>query len=262
MTTALLDGDIISFRAAAVLKDDDSWDAEPGKRIPLTEDEAIRTAKITVENWQYAAGCARSIICLTGAENFRYRVLSTYKSNRSDKPPPATLAAVKAALGAMPNARLVEGLEADDLMGIMLTNGRYPDAVCVTNDKDLRTVPGRHLNPIPKPGAKANPILTVTESEALVWWLTQTLIGDKVDGYSGCPGIGPVNAAKLLTGRQAVDALWPKVVAAFVSKGLTGSDALVQARVARILHASDYDRIGKRIGLWSPSGPEWIPLVP
>lgn len=259
MATALLDGDIIAYRAASVLKVN-AWD--PTQKDPLSEAEAIGTAKTTAENWQYAAGCDQSIICLTGTENFRYRVLPTYKSNRSGKPPPDTLAAVKAALGAMPNARLVEGLEADDLMGIMLTNGRYPDAVCVTLDKDLRTIPGRHLNPIPKPGAKANPILTVTAADGLVWWLTQTLIGDKVDGYVGCPGIGPVNAALILKGTPTVQALWPKVVAAFVGKGLTEADALVQARVARILHASDYDRVEKRIGLWSPTSPHWIPLVP
>lgn len=261
MTTAFLDGDIICYRAASVLKENDGW-SDDDTRVPLSEAEAIRTAMTTAENWQFAAGCDEAIICLTGRENFRRRVLSTYKANRSDKPPPATLAAVKDALGKLPNARLVEGLEADDLMGILLTNGRYPDGVCVTLDKDLRTIPGRHLNPVRKEGGPVPKVITVTPEEGLVWWLTQALTGDKVDGYSGCPGIGPKKAEAILAGTPSVQALWPKVVSAFVKAGLTEADALAQARVARILHASDYDRIGKRIGLWSPSGPEWIPLVP
>jgi DNA polymerase-1 len=42
------------------------------------------------------------------------------------------------------------------------------------------------------------------------------------------------------------------VVAAFESKGLTEEDALVQARVARICRASDYDFKTKEVKLWNP----------
>ena len=42
-------------------------------------------------------------------------------------------------------------------------------------------------------------------------------------------------------------------MAAFEKKGLTESDALVQARVARILRASDYDFAAKKPILWSVS---------
>jgi len=45
--------------------------------------------------------------------------------------------------------------------------------------------------------------------------------------------------------------MWPVVVAAFEKQGLTEDDALVQARLARILRPNDYD--GESITLWQPT---------
>jgi len=42
-------------------------------------------------------------------------------------------------------------------------------------------------------------------------------------------------------------------VAAFESRGLTEEDALIQARVARILRADDYDFKESQPILWSPA---------
>ena len=56
-----------------------------------------------------------------------------------------------------------------------------------------------------------------------------------------------VTAEKLLDTNGAT---WGAVLAAYVDKGYTEDDALVQARVARILREGDYsDRV---INLWSP----------
>ena len=256
MPTALLDGDIIAYRASAVLTED-PWDTD-GPKVPLSEQEAIRVAKLLAITWMELAGCDKSIICLTGKNNFRKRILPSYKENRKGTLPPASLKAVKAALLNIPGARLVEGLEADDLMGIMLTNGRYPEAVCVTIDKDLRTVPGRHLNPVSKTGVVPEVVVTTAE-EGMRWWLTQALTGDKVDGYSGLPGTGPVKAEKILRG-VPMGSLWDAVRGAFLAQGLTEEDALTQARVARILQAEDYDKVSKEILLWHPAAPVRIPL--
>ncbi len=253
MTVALLDGDIIAYRAASVLVDD-CFDDQGGKS-PLAESEAIHAAHLMVQSWRDAAGCDRAMIFLTGQDNFRTRILPTYTLNRKVVTPPATLAAVKASLLAGPSAYLVEGLEADDLMGICLTNGRYPGAVCVTVDKDLRTVPGRHFNPV----KKGEVVGVTTPEQGRFWWLTQTLTGDKVDGYSGCPAVGPVKASKILSAVPYAK-LWDAVRDTFLACGLTEKDALVQARVARILHASDYDRESKEILLWHPTTPVRIPL--
>ena len=50
-------------------------------------------------------------------------------------------------------------------------------------------------------------------------------------------------------------ALWAVVLAAYEKAGLTEADALAQARVARILRASDYDFKQKKVKLWNPPKP-------
>ena len=81
----------------------------------------------------------------------------------------------------------------------------------------------------------------------------QVLTGDATDGYPGLPGLGPVGAEKVLLGRDLLDELkcWEAIVAAYVKKGLTEADALVQARMARILRAEDYSAY-KGVKLWEP----------
>ena len=88
---------------------------------------------------------------------------------------------------------------------------------------------------------------TITEDEANYFHLYQTLIGDTADNYKGCPGIGPVTAHRLLS----VSPTWATVKDAFALKGLSEDDALLQARIARILRATDVDANYKPI-LWKP----------
>jgi DNA polymerase-1 len=92
----------------------------------------------------------------------------------------------------------------------------------------------------------------VSEDEADYWHLFQTLTGDQTDGYSGCPGIGPKKAEAILQHPDNQDDLWGVVVRTFVKAGLNEDEALVQARVARILRASDYDFEKKEPILWTP----------
>ena len=72
-----------------------------------------------------------------------------------------------------------------------------------------------------------------------------------VDGFKGLPGVGPVAATKILMGLKRVQ-LWPAVVAAYEEKGLTEEDALVQARVSRILRTTDFNFKSKSVKLWTP----------
>jgi DNA polymerase-1 len=91
------------------------------------------------------------------------------------------------------------------------------------------------------------------EGEADYWHMFQTLTGDAVDGYKGCPGMGPVGAQKLLSDGMAMeDGMWPMVVKAYEKKNLTEEDALRNARLARILRWDDWDRKKKEPILWTP----------
>jgi len=68
--------------------------------------------------------------------------------------------------------------------------------------------------------------------EGAKWHLIQTLAGDQTDGYSGVPGIGIKRAVALF---EEDGYTWKTVVKAFEDKDLTEDDALMNARLARIL---------------------------
>ena len=114
----------------------------------------------------------------------------------------------------------------------------------VTIDKDLKTIPGLHFDP----GNPDDGIYEVTQEQADYNHLFQSLTGDLVDGYKGCPGVGPVKAARILE----KDPCWASVVAAYNEKGISEEDALVQARVARILRWGEYNMEKKETRLWNP----------
>jgi len=137
------------------------------------------------------------------------------------------------------------GLEGDDILGILATHPKAirGQKIIVSIDKDMKTIPGYVWNP----DKDDEPIFYSTE-EADYWHLYQTLTGDTTDGYPGLPGCGPKGAEKVLE-----DPSWEAVVAAYEKKGLTEEDALVQARCARILRATDYDYAKKEVKLWCPA---------
>ena len=84
----------------------------------------------------------------------------------------------------------------------------------------------------------------------------QTLTGDPTDGYKGCPSVGKVTAEKILTPhKNNYKKMWEAVVETYKSKGLSSKVALLEARMARIVRASDYNFKTKQPILWSP--PVW-----
>jgi len=256
VTVALIDGDIAAFRAAAACsKTFDFGDGVIGQKNDFagSADAAIST----IDTWARLAKCKDVLVCFTGTHNFRRNVLPSYKANRT-KGKPATFQHTVEAVHERFETRMVDGLEADDLLGILLTTpGKYDDAVCCTIDKDLRTVAGRHFNPL-----KETKPVTIPQSYGDWFWMVQTLKGDAVDGYTGLPGCGEKTAEKILGSPGApVEALWRFVLKAYRDKKLTETDALIQARVARILRRCDYDKQTKEVLLWHPSKTERLSLA-
>jgi DNA polymerase-1 len=132
-------------------------------------------------------------------------------------------------------------------MGILATcDGMDDDRVIVSCDKDLMTVPGLHYNP----RAAARSVIAVSERDADYNHLRQTLTGDTCDGYPGCPGIGSEKVKRVLWGEPRQ--WWGQVVMAFRARGLSEADALLQARLARICRAADYDLAERRVIAWTP----------
>ena len=133
-------------------------------------------------------------------------------------------------------------LEADDVLGIVATNGSIDDFVLVSPDKDMQQIPVRLYD------LKTEYTQTPEAAELKLW--EQTLCGDSTDGYKGCPGIGPKKAGIILD--KAKGDYWPAVVKAFKEAGQTEADALRNLRLARILQASDYDATTQKPILYTP----------
>jgi DNA polymerase-1 len=89
----------------------------------------------------------------------------------------------------------------------------------------------------------------IAENEANYAHMMQTLCGDSTDGYSGCPGVGPKKAEAILANGHT----WDLVLDAFRKAGLSEDEALVQARVARILRHHEFDQRTSEVKLWTPA---------
>ncbi len=187
------------------------------------------------------------IFCLSGPKNFRKSVDPSYKANRKTTRKPLLYPRIKEYLTENYDIACEEYLEADDLCGIFATHPDLQGAtIIVSDDKDMFTVPGVTF--------RLGAVVDVSPEDAKRNLFIQTLTGDVTDGYSGCPGCGPVKADKALPENPE----WADVVKVFEKAGLTEADALRNARLARILHHADYDFTSKQISLWEPetNGPE------
>ena len=76
-----------------------------------------------------------------------------------------------------------------------------------------------------------------------------TRAGDPADGYKGAKGVGIIGAKKLL---DKDGYKWDTVLAAYEKAGQTEEDALLNARLAYILHDKDFNEETKEITLWTP----------
>ena len=180
--------------------------------------------------------------------NWRKEVMPTYKANRSHAKP-KVFYQLREHVESTYDARWFPGLEGDDVLGLYSTGTSVPGKkIVVSIDKDLQTIPGYLYDPNkPERGVRL-----ISEFEADEYHLMQTLTGDAVDGYSGCPGVGPKRAAQLLVLSMSQEERWKTVVRAYKAKGLDESHALINARVARILRRGEYDKETYRVTLWTP----------
>lgn len=249
--TLLIDCDIFAYIASSATEGVFRFngpDEEPA--VDENLEECLEIAKRDIEAVAKKLQATRIVVCLTDERNFRSDVFPAYKQNRAGVRKPSTLRAAKDFYARTYECYQRPGLEADDCMGILSTHKSLipGEKVIVSSDKDLQGIPGLLFNP-----RKDKKIRKVGPIVADRYFFSQVLTGDPTDGYPGCPGIGPKSpyVARLRSCRT-VKQMWDVVVEGFASKGLTADDALVQARCARILRASDWDFERKAPRLWSP----------
>ena len=201
----LIDGDIFVFRCAAAAENEDVGIAK--YYIDQLLDNVVEALKAT--EFQFF---------LTGENNFRYQVYPEYKANRIGQPVPRHKQALKEYLINKYNATVSEGCEADDLIGIAQCSETARNRTCIVSlDKDLLMIPGEHYSweisggTGEKRWTKGAVHQDIDPTQALRWFYTQLLIGDTTDNIKGCPGIGPVKAAKILNGLETEEELFEAV---------------------------------------------------
>ena len=179
------------------------------------------------------------ILFFSDSKNFRKKIQADYKGHRNRKKP----CGYKRVINKLKEAYeviIMPTLEADDSMGIYST--KNPGNIICSPDKDMRQIPGKLYN-------MAESTL-ISEEDGAKWHLIQSMAGDQTDGYGGVPGIG-IKRAETLFNEHGYT--WKTVVQAFEDKGLTEEEALVNARLARILTVNDYDFIKRQPIPWTPT---------
>jgi len=239
--TLLVDADLYLFMAASAVEIETQWGAWEWT-LTANLQEAAAKFDNAVDSLMDELKGTDVIMALTDDVNWRKDVLPTYKHNRVGKRKPTCYKALRDYCAEKYRTFQRPTLEGDDVLGILATSKKLVkgDRIVCSADKDFKTIPGQLWN--------GKELRTVTEAEADYAHLIQTLTGDATDGYSGCPGIGPVKAEKALAETPG----WAGVVATYGNAGLSEEAALQQARVARICRVSDYDFKKKEVRLWAP----------
>lgn len=234
--TLLVDGDIVAYKAATVAETPIDW-GDGFWTLHAFEQEVTQNMVSFMAEIKEQSGCNKIITCLSGDKLYRKEVAPYYKQNRKGTRKPMLLNFAKKYLDENFNGKTEDRLEADDLLGILGSADK--NTVIWSIDKDLLTIPAYHL--------LDGKVVEVDEEEADYWFLYQTLVGDAVDNYKGCPSVGAKTADKIL---QDNGATWQTVVDAFAAKGLGEEVAIENARLARILRDGEYNFKTKKVKLW------------
>ncbi len=273
MTTLLIDADIIVYRAACAVETKTDWgdgevtyDANYSMGVAYLEDH--------IDDLVVKFPGADMVFCFSSKNNFRNHIYPSYKHNRKDSHRPLLLKKLREYIEERYACESWKYLEADDVLGIMATtpdgeDGIEGERIIVTIDKDLYQIPVDVYNFVTDETSYAD------ERDGFRLHMMQTLTGDSVDGYPGCPGVGQKGAVDILNSPHKMESyehtfvrgrregateirwrqgdpctIWEAIVSRFEQKGLTEEDALIQARLAKILQYDDYPN--KQIKLWEP----------
>jgi hypothetical protein len=147
---------------------------------------------------------------LTGKGNFRDSIAVTvpYKGQRvSEKP--VHLQALRDHLVNSWGFEVVNGIEADDAVGIAAYAVPEDESIMVHIDKDLNQFRGWHYN------YRKKEKYYVSEFEGLTAFYTQILTGDRIDNIIGLKGIGPVKAKRILEECTNENELYQAVLKAY-----------------------------------------------
>jgi 5'-3' exonuclease len=285
--TLLIDGDVLCYRIGLSAEEIVNW-ADEGEdeiiSVWANADQTRERFKSAIYSLKTQFNADWAVLCVTlDKENFRKEILPTYKENRNSSRKPIMLSALRKFcvehFGALTHPRL----EADDILGILATGGKFGsgdsfedgsklgEMIIVSADKDLLGLPGKHYR------LDNGPVLVQSEEAAAQWHAMQAISGDVTDNYSGCPGVGKRRAEAAVSAglawvpyehtfqsgkrkgqtetrweQRPTKDLWEIVKSHYLRAGLSEQAALVQARCAWMLRADNWNNDTQEITLWTP----------
>ena len=236
----LIDADFIVYKSCAAAETEIDWGDDVIMVTSRFSDamQAVEREIRKLKNF-FMWDVPEVILFFSDSTNFRKKILADYKGHRNRKKP----CGYKRVINKLKDTYeviIMPTLEADDAMGIYATKNTG-NTIC-SPDKDMRQIPGNLYD--------MENFTLIEKDEGAKWHLIQALAGDQTDGYAGCPGIGVKRATTLF---ESKGYSWKTVVETFEEKGLAEEDALLNARLARILTVNDYDFTNKRPIPWTPS---------
>lgn len=158
---------------------------------------ALHSVKKLINKCMKGAKADSYIIFLTGKGNFREEraTLLPYKGNRKSEKP-EHYQAIRDYLVDKHGAIVIDGAEADDALGIFLTEeDTGVEKIIATLDKDLNGVPGEHYN------WKKDELYDVSLEEADHFFCQQLLTGDPTDNIPGLYKVSGQKATKKIKDR-------------------------------------------------------------
>lgn len=245
----LIDADYLAYKSCAACEDEVDF----GDDVIVVTSRFSQVLDMFQRELMSIAECMGMfddfILFFSSPTNFRKKIYPDYKGHRNRKKP----CGYKRLLnwcGDNYITIMVDGLEADDALGVYATDPIELEAghILVSPDKDMRQIPGQLFD-------LTNPVTEITKEEGDRWHLIQTMSGDQTDGYAGVPGIGIKRAAALLDSKGCS---WDTVLDTFLDKEMTEEDALRNARLAKILQYNDFDHENNVPILWTPSSSDGV----
>ena len=235
----LIDADFIVYKSCAAAETEIDWGNDV---IMVTSkfSDAMNATQREIEKLKtiFMWDVPEVILFFSDSVNFRKKILPSYKGHRNRKKPCGYKRVINK-LKEHNDVIIMPTLEADDAMGIYAT--KNPGATICSPDKDMRQIPGNLYD--------MENFTIISETDGAKWHLVQSLAGDQTDGYAGLSGVGVKRATTLF---ESKGYSWKTVVDAFEEKGFTEDDALLNARLARILTVDDYDFTTKKPIPWTP----------
>jgi DNA polymerase-1 len=244
-TTIYIDGDIVAYQQSFLAEQATDW-GNDFWTLHADVREAKKRVDVFIEELKDTLKADKVVIAVSSTKNFRKDIHPQYKEHRKKMRKPVALGEVREHLIYFHKAVHLPNIEADDVLSIMASED---GGIIVSLDKDFKSVPGKYYNW----NKHEDGVLNISEEDADRAFMMQTLTGDIADNYQGCPGIGPKTAEKLLDKLTHIDAMWEAVKTAYKKAGFGETEALTQARLARILRKGEYNHKTGEVKLWRSS---------